>query len=152
LIICDEDNAVADEASSRRERLTIKAFDPVTGGEIEVYISYERLMAIGKRSKGQVMEVAEVVPQALQYPAAVFDGLTTDTDEDQRGVGWRCYCVRPDRSYAPDGTKSGPRRGQVYLVFVNEDRVAYNWRWEAADRDNPELPQDYLKRFKRRLQ
>ncbi len=44
-----------------------------------------------------------------------------------------------------------PRRGQVFLVFVNEDRVAYNWRWEQADPHKPDLPLGHEKRFKRRL-
>lgn len=50
-----------------------------------------------------------------------------------------------------DGERRPPRRGQIYRVFNNEDRVAYNWRWEKADADQPGLPRDYEKRFKRRL-
>jgi hypothetical protein len=144
---------VADEAPSRRDRLTIKAWDPITGGEMDVYISQERLLAIGKRSRGQILETAELVPQALQCRGPVFEGLYTEADEDKdkRGVGWRCYCSLPDRSYTRDGDRCPPRRGQVYLVFVNEDRVAYNWRWEPADPDNPDLPRDHEKRFNRRL-
>jgi hypothetical protein len=142
---------VADEAPSRREMLTLKAFDPATGGEIDVHISYLRLQALGKRSMGQTKEAAEVVPQVLMSRGPVFEGLTTDADEDSRGVGWRCYCGIPDRSYTPDGDRCPPRRGQVYLVFLNEDRVAYSWRWEKADPDNPDLPIGYQERFKRRL-
>ena len=78
-------------------------------------------------------------------------GLGSEADEDKRGVGWRCYCGLPDRSYAADGEKCPPRRGQVYLVFINEERVAYNRRWEPADADNPGLPPDHANRFKRRL-
>jgi hypothetical protein len=142
---------VADEAPGRRERLTIKAFDPVTGGEMDIYISHQRLQAVGKRSRGQVMEAAFVIPQVLQQQGPVFEGLCTDTDEDRRGVGWRCYCGVPDRSYTAEGEKCPPRRGQVYLVFVNEDHVAYNWRWEQADPNNPNLPLNHENRFQRRL-
>jgi hypothetical protein len=142
---------VADEAPSRRELLTVKAFDPVTGSEIDVYISQERLLAIGKRSRGQTLEAAYLVPQALQCHGPVFEGLCAEADEDKRGVGWRCYCGLPDSSYTPDGDKCPPRSGQVYLVFVNDDCVAYNWRWERADPDHPDLPLNHEKRFKRRL-
>jgi hypothetical protein len=142
---------VADKEPTRREMLVFKAFDPVTGGEIEVYISFERLQAIAKRSKGQVLEAAEIVPQALQCRGPVFEGLCTDKDEDTRGVGWRCYCCLPDRSYSEDGTRCPPRRKQVFLVFVNEDRVAYNWRWEQVDPQNLNLPCGHEKRFKRRI-
>jgi hypothetical protein len=144
---------VADEAPSRRGRLTIRAHDPETGGEIEVYVSYERLQAIAKRSRGQVMEAAEQVPQVLQQHGPEWEGLRNDEDEDRQagGVGWRCYCGVPDRSYTPDGDRCPPRRGGVFLVFVNEDRVAYNWRWEPADPDDRNLPRGHQTRFRRRL-
>lgn len=142
---------MAEESSSRRGCLTIKAYDPETKGEIEVYLSHERLLAVGKRSKGQVLEAAELVPQVLQCGGPVFEGFRTEEDEDKRGVGWRCYCGIPDRSYSSDGERRAPRRGQVYLVFVNEDRVVYNWRWEKADRNDPQIPEDVENRFTRRL-
>jgi hypothetical protein len=131
--------------------LAIKAFDPVTGGEIEVYISQERLLAIGKRSQGQTLEAAYLVPLTLQCQGLVFEGLRREADEDRRGAGWRCYCSLPDRSYAPDGVRRSPRRGHVYLVFVNDDRVAYNWRWEPADPSDSSLPLAHENRFRRRL-
>jgi len=142
---------VADESPSRRDYLTIKAYDPATKGEIDVYLSHARLLAVGRRSKGQILEAAEVVPQVLQCRGSVFEGFRSDEDEDKRGVGWRCYCGVPDRSYSPDGERCPPRRGQVYLVFVNEDRVVYNWRWEKADPDDPQVPQGVENRFTRRL-
>ena len=39
---------------------------------------------------------------------------------------------------------------KVYLVFVNDEGVAYNWRWEKADADDPKLPNGYQTRFKKR--
>jgi hypothetical protein len=44
-----------------------------------------------------------------------------------------------------------PYPGQVYLVFLNDEKVAYNWRWEKADPDQPGLPMDHEDRFKQRL-
>lgn len=40
---------------------------------------------------------------------------------------------------------------QVYLVFVNDEGVAYTWRWEKADPDDLNLPQNHPQRFKKRL-
>ena len=98
------------------------------------------------------MEAAKIVPLVLQRPTAVWEGLGREVDEDKRGVGWRCYCKVPDRSYAEDGTECGPRRNRIFLVFVNEDRVAYNWRWEPSDSNDPNLPRDLgPNRFRRRL-
>jgi hypothetical protein len=95
--------------------------------------------------------MAEVVPQVLQQHGPVGEGLRRDEDEDARGVGWRCSCGLPDRSSTPDGERCPPRRERVFLVFVNADRVAYNWRWEPADPDDRTLPRDLEDRFRRRL-
>jgi hypothetical protein len=35
-------------------------------------------------------------------------------------------------------------------VFVNDERVAYNWRWEHADPDDHRLPVGYKDRFRDR--
>ena len=36
----------------------------------------------------------------------------------------------------------------MYVVFVNDDNVAYNWRWEKSDPEKPTLPMGYQTRFK----
>jgi hypothetical protein len=136
---------------TRRDRLAIRAINPVDGTDCEVYISYDRMQAVGKRSLGHAKECGYIVPAILQGPTAVFEGLTREEDEDRRGVGWRCYCGVPGQSYRADGTPGRPYPGQVYLVFVNEEGVAYNWRWERADPANPNLPEGHETRFKRRL-
>jgi hypothetical protein len=57
----------------------------------------------------------------------------------------------PEHSYRSDGSSAPPYFGQVYLVFINDERVAYNWRWEKADPDNLNLPIGHETRFKQRL-
>ena len=44
---------MADESPSRRERLTCKAYDPVTGGEMDVHISHDRLMPLASGAEGR---------------------------------------------------------------------------------------------------
>jgi hypothetical protein len=100
---------------------------------------------------GHAKECAFTVPRILQGPTAIFEGLRRDEDEDRWGYGWRCYCGVPEQSFRRDGTPAPPYPGQVYLVFVNDEKVAYNWRWEKADPDNPRLPIDHETRFKQRL-
>jgi len=114
-------------------------------------ISYDRMQAVGKRSLGHAKECAYIVPMILQQPTAVFEGLRRDEDEDRTGYGWRCYCGIPDHAYRRDGTAIPPYAAQVYLVFVNDEGVAYNWRWEQADPENPTLPVGYKDRFRRQL-
>lgn len=140
-----------EKGDSRRQCITIAAIDPVDGKTCEVMISYDRMQAIGRRSMGQAMECAHIVPAILQRPTAVFEGLRSDEDEDPRGSGWRCYCGIPEHGYLREGTAVRPFPGQVYLVFVNDENVAYNWRWEKADPSDPRLPIDHETRFRTKL-
>lgn len=143
---------MVDKKDSRRQYLTLQALNPEDGQlTAEVQISFDRMQAVGRRSLGHAKECGYIVPMILQKPTAIFEGLTRDEDEDRRGYGWRCYCGIPEYSYHSDGTPGRPYPGQVYLVFVNDERVAYNWRWEKAGPDEPALPIDHATRFKKRL-
>lgn len=142
---------MADKEGSRRKFLTLQAINPVDGKMGEVLVSFERMQAVGRRSMGHAKECGINVPLILQQPTAIFEGLRQDEDEDRRGVGWRCYCGIPEHAYCSDGTSRSPYPGQVFLVFVNEDSVAYNWRWERADPDDPSLPLNHETRFRARL-
>ncbi len=135
---------------TRRQYILLDAVCPDSGKSIKVQLSYDRLLAVARRSKGQAMEAGNIVPYILQKPTAIFEGLRQDEDEDRRGVGWRCYCGVPEHSYRTDGTECPVYPGQVYLIFVNQDKVAYNWRWEKADSDAPALPIGHEIRFKTR--
>jgi hypothetical protein len=114
-------------------------------------ISYDRRQTVGRRSLGHAKEGGLIVPAILQGPTAIFEGLRRDEGEDPKGVGWRSYCGIPAHSYRTDGTEAPPSRNQVYLVFVNDEGVAYNWRWEKAAPDDPALPLNYQTRFRKRL-
>jgi hypothetical protein len=116
-----------------------------------VQISFDRMQAVARRSMAHAKECGVIVPQILQHPTAVFEGLRQDEDEDRQGVGWRCYCGIPEHAYHSDGSERSAYPGQVYLVFVNEDGVAYNWRWEKSDPDDIDLPQNHQDRFRERL-
>jgi hypothetical protein len=117
-----------DKDDSRRKGLTLQAVNPADGTHCEVLISYDRMQAVARRSLGHAKECGYIVPAILQRPTAIFEGLRQDEDEDPRGVGWRCYCGIPEHSFRPDGTAGRPYPNQVYLVFVNDEGVAYNWR------------------------
>lgn len=142
---------MAEEGKSRRKYLQISAIDPVTGKPCLVQLSYDRMNTVARRSLGQAKECGYIVPATLQKPTAIFEGLRTDEDEDRRGVGWRCYCGVPAKAYRTDGSERDAWPGQVFLVFINDERIAYNWRWEQADADDPKLPIHYRERFKGRL-
>ena len=135
---------------TRRQYLLLDAVCPDSGRTIQVQLSYDRLQVVARRSMGHAKEAAFIVPHILQKPTAIFEGLRQNEDEDRRGVGWRCYCGVPPQSYRTDGKECDVYPGQVYLVFVNQDKVVYNWRWEKADPDAPTLPIGHGTRFKTR--
>jgi hypothetical protein len=114
-----------DSNDSRRDYLTLLAVEPTDGTTTcEILISYDRMRAVARRGMGHAKECGFIVPQILQKPTAVFEGLRRDEDEDRWGYGWRCYCGVPDQSFRPDGTSRPPYRGQVYLVFVSDEKLA----------------------------
>lgn len=133
---------------NRRDRLCIEALAPGSAKPCLVQISQSRLLTIAKWGKWAVKEAAELVPYVLQFPVAVFEGLRREEDEDPRGAGWRCYCGRPAKKFQKDGSEANVDPGRIYLVFVNDEGVAYNWRWENADLANPNFPNDSAMRFK----
>lgn len=108
------------------------------------------MMVVAKRGLGHASECGRIMPAILINPTAIFEGLRRDDDEDKYGYGWRCYCGVPANSYRRDGTQAPPYPGQVYLVFVNDENVIYNWRWEKSDPDDPRLPIDHTNRFRTR--
>jgi hypothetical protein len=142
---------MAETGESRRQYIILDAINPEDGKPCKVQISFDRIQSVARRSLGQAKECGYIVPAVLQKPTAVFEGLRLDEDEDHRGVGWRCYCGVPAVAYRADGTERPPWPSQVFLVFVNHENVAYNWRWENADPDDPDLPINHDGRFKRRL-
>jgi len=141
---------MADKKESRRDGLKVEAVNPVDGSTVEVFISSDRMQAVGRRSMAHAKECGFIVPMILQKPTAIFEGLRRDEDEDRDVAGWLCYCGVPPHAYHADGTQRDPFPNQVYLVFVNENKVAYNWRWEEADPNDAKLPQNHEQRFKKR--
>jgi len=125
---------------------------PVSGKlTAKIQISFERMQVVGRRSLGHAKECGYIVPMILKQPTAVFEGLRRDEDEDKWGQGWRCYCGIPPCAYRADGLERSAYPGQVYLVFVNHEGVAYNWRWEKVDPYEPSLPVNHSERFRKRL-
>lgn len=132
----------------RRKYLTIAAINPDDGKTYELLLSYEKIRRVGTRSIGQAKECGEIVHYALQHPIHIYEGLCRDEDENiSECAGWRCYCCMPPHAYNKEGQKIPPWKNNVFLVFVNSDRVAYNWYWAKCDKDDPQRPEDYVVRF-----
>jgi len=145
-----QDNSIR-KSKSRRKCLSINSVDPDTGKYYEVMLSYERLHKVCSRSIGQTKEAKFLVPEILQKPKAKFEGLRKDEDERYtKTEGWRCYCGVPSCAYTRNGNRIETRPNEVFLVFVNVEKIVYLWYWYSSDENDPELSEDWETRFKQR--
>ncbi len=135
----------------RQRRLTVKGKDPRGSTPRAITVSNHKLRAAARRSVGQMKECQFVLPMVLQEPTAIFEGLKRAADEPYTGCGWFCYCGVPRTAYGRDGTAREPWPNEVFLVFVTDEFVAYNWYWCAAAPDDPNLPDEHGTRFRKRL-
>lgn len=130
----------------------LEAVNPKDGSKFTVKVSHKRMKAVATRGEGAIYEMAYVLPEILKAPRMIFEGLLRNEDEpsDDYSIGWLCYVGIPSKAYMSDGKQVKPWEDEVYLVFVNNENVVYNWRWEKADNQDITMPTEYNKRFKRR--
>jgi len=122
---------------------TLQAINPHSGVVWEVFLSQLQQAKTAKLGMGKTKELAYLVPETLMKPQAVFIGLRDEGDE---GL---CYVGSPSCSYrGTDGKQADPWVGQVYLVFVNKDKVVFSWRWERGVNG---MPENYDKRFSKQV-
>ena len=144
-----------------RSRAGYEAFDAIDPGEgtlFEVFVSHRRMGAVARRGIHAVMELAYVVSEVLRTPRRIYEGLRWEGDLDapREPDEWLCYVGRPSADFrTPDSQDaSPPRPDRLFLVFVNEERVAYNWRWEQAAENSEDEPMGMNAtnpRFRRRV-
>jgi hypothetical protein len=125
----------------------LDAINPRDGQLFHVIVKYDKKEAIKWHGVGRVRELIELVPPIVRNPKAVFRGV-----RDRVERRWLCYVGLPDCAYdRVSGHRIPPWPGKVFLVFVNANRVVYNWRWDPADLDKPYLPEQYEIRFDKQL-
>jgi hypothetical protein len=134
------------------KNVTISGVDPSDGKLWDIRVSHQRMDLVAKRGIGPAKELAHIVRETLNSPTAIFQGIREEGESE-----WLCYCGLPSHAYHRiSGDRILPHEGEVFLVFVNADRVAYNWRWEKCDPRDPKFPMDYDQpsekpRFRERL-
>jgi hypothetical protein len=117
------------------------------GSSWKVLLRNRKMDETAKRGMGAAKELGFTVTWALMHPTAICRGIREEGESQ-----WLCYVSRPSQAY--DYRTGDCRRaweGQVFLVFVDGDRIVYNWRWEKAAADAPELPEGYAARFEERV-
>lgn len=137
--------------TSKGNRIEIEAVNPDDWGNPQlVCVRNSDLQFHAGRGQGAIEE-CKYVFQALSKPEALFRGIRKDEDEKfTDSPGWLCYSIRGSNRYDRQG-QPYPSKGEVFLVFINEEKVVYNWTWYKADPDDDKIPVDSGTRFKERL-
>ncbi len=141
-----------EKRKSRVHYAAVPALDPHDGGEWDLLISPKTLEWAASRGIGSAKELAYTVRWALLNPEVVFQGVRDDEPEIDED-GWLCYVSRPNFAY---NLKTGQIvcpawADEVFLIFVNDERVVYLWYWGKCDAVDDHLPIDYEGRFRERV-
>lgn len=136
--------------------ISLDALDFRDRGTFDVLLAQEKIKRARFAGIQLAKELAFLVPEILQSPKAIFEGIRWDNDEDRTSVdSWLCYCGVPSRAFTINGADRAPYENKVYLVFVNADRVVYHYRWDKCCPDNPWMPVGYddiaKPRFRKRI-
>ena len=137
------------KTQERRELLKTNAIDPKTGKEMEVIFSHAKIQSLTKHGNISYIYDVELVYDVLKKPEGIFEGLRQDDDEKFTDFpGWLCYSGKPSYRYNKHGKKEIASPEEVFLVFVNSEKVIYNWYWYSCDPANKGYPLDYKTRFR----
>jgi hypothetical protein len=135
-----------------RDSVAIDSVDPRTGKPWQLFIRMKTVEKTGKKEmRGLALELGRTVPEAVQKFTAVFRGMT-DYDGEDGDEDWLIYVAIPSTAYDYQTGGTRRRKGEVFLVFVDDDREIRRWRWTDADPNDQRLPVDHdTGRFRERL-
>ena len=143
---------MADQPEYKNGELIFSAFNP-EGQPFTVKVTRQRLRFLAQSGAWRVEEATQTVGEVLNRPLAIFAGIRQEDDENKgpNGVGWWCYAGVSSTRFLQGGSVRTAKSDEIFLVFVTDEFVAYNSRWELAS-PRPEWFQDgYLERFRRRI-
>ncbi|MGL6225729.1 MAG: hypothetical protein ACRC10_03775 [Thermoguttaceae bacterium] len=127
------------------------AIDPKTGKDTLILtLSKRKIEMLGRRgNRGDIQRVL-LVRDTLLHPSGIFSGIRFEEDEEHScdAPGWLCYCSLPIRDFTRSGEECNPPYNKVFLVFVNDEEIVYNWYWETCDLEKPQYPKNFQERFK----
>ena len=135
----------------RRGYSSLDAIDPNDGGKWHVLLSDDKMDWVASQGRGAALELPKpFVGRCFirePYFAEIRD-LERDLVEDQ----WLCYVACPQHAYDhKTGEKRRPWPGEVFMVFVTDDRIVFGWYWCECDQHDSRLPADHEDRFRERL-
>jgi hypothetical protein len=87
-----------------------------------------------------------IAKEVVGDPAVVFEDWMRPEREE-----CLCYGGRPDHDFRGPQIETPPPPGMVFCVFVLPSGKITDWRWELADSDEPDYPENWNERFGRIL-
>lgn len=146
-----EKNPADLKSKRRRGYCSIDAIDPSDGKKWQVLLPDTKMDYVASQGHGAALELADTVRWTLLHPCALFRGVR-DLERDISEDAWLCYVGIPHHAYdRKTGARRPPWAGEVFLVFVTDERVVYNWYWYESDSRDSRLPADYEGRFLERI-
>lgn len=141
-------------AKTRTRRLSLEGVNPITGDKVAITLSNHKLSSMVKnKNQCQLFDTKRVLPEILNQPYRIFEGLKRNEDEpynaDDIGYGAYCYCGIPKTAYDCHGKPRPPLKGEVFVAFVTDEFVAYQWYWCKCDEEDSNLPTNHETRFRR---
>lgn len=119
-----------------------------------VRITKAQLLYWAKLGEWRLRELQVSVWEVLTRPHAIFEGLRKEEDEHKgpNGAGWWCYAGIPSTRFLDyGGGARKPNDFEVFLVFVTDQNVAYNIRWEKVENNFAWIRDEHPERFRRQL-
>src|SRR5947207_1950344 len=101
------------------------------------------------RSRGYYKKFLELftIEAVLQEPVVIFEGLHKAGFDH----GF-CYCGVPKMRYTgEDGSTAQAHPGVLFAIFVNRDRIIFEFGWERMDGDKFDYPENSESRFTSRV-
>ncbi|MDQ3622639.1 MAG: hypothetical protein M3463_09145 [Verrucomicrobiota bacterium] len=129
-----------------RGYLTVTGLHPSGTGTATFKIPSSAVEHFQRHGPGHKFFDALLIADVVKAPAAIFKGLKREEQE-----GGICYAGIPPRRYQDHHITVPPRPGMTFAVFMNANKVIFEWRWEKADPGKPEYPINSSERFEKVL-
>lgn len=108
----------------------------------EFKISTQRILHFRAHGPDHVYFNLKNLPNALQFPLAVFQGL--DREGHEKSV---CYVAKPRSRFVDENTSLTVDSSSVFVVFITSTLEVFDWRFEKADERDDKFPVGYAQRF-----
>jgi len=135
--------------------LRFQAFHPADK-PFPVAVTRKKLLFWAKLGAWRLEEVKVTVSEVLEHPHAIFQGLRKEEDENKGpdGAGWWCFVGVPSTRFIKHGSGARkPNAREIFPVFVTDEDVVYNARWEEVENENNVvwMREEHPERFRRRI-